>query len=65
MTWPAKDNILDLRRNLLAPSLSISYKEPLHIVRGRGQYLYDDQGREYLDGVNNIQHVGHCHPAVV
>ena len=65
MTWPAKDNILDLRRNHLALSLSISYKEPLHIVRGRGQYLYDDQGREYLDGVNNIQHVGHCHPAVV
>ena len=65
MTWPAKENILDLRRSHLAPSLSISYKEPLHIVRGAGQYLYDDQGREYLDGVNNIQHVGHCHPAVV
>ena len=65
MTWPAKDNILDLRRNHLALSRSISNKEPLHIVRGRGQYLYDDQGREYLDGVNNIQHVGHCHPAVV
>ena len=65
MTWPAKEDILDLRRSHLAPSLSISYKEPLHIVRGAGQYLYDDQGREYLDGVNNIQHVGHCHPAVV
>ena len=65
MTWPAKEDILDLRRRHLAPSLSISYKEPLHIVRGAGQYLYDDQGREYLDGVNNIQHVGHCHPAVI
>ena len=54
-----------MRRSHLAPSLSISYKEPLHIVRGAGQYLYDDQGREYLDGVNNIQHVGHCHPTVV
>ena len=65
MTWPGKEDILELRRSHLAPSLSISYKEPLHIVRGAGQYLYDDQGREYLDGVNNIQHVGHCHPAVV
>ena len=65
MTWSNKDDILDLRRSHLAPSLSISYKEPLHIVRGAGQYLYDAQGREYLDGVNNIQHVGHCHPAVV
>tara|TARA_Y100000590_G_scaffold465834_1_gene639303 strand:+ start:3313 stop:4608 length:1296 start_codon:yes stop_codon:yes gene_type:complete len=65
MTWHAKDNILGLRRSFLAPSLSISYKDPLHIVQGRGQYLYDGQGREYLDGVNNIQHVGHCHPAVV
>jgi 4-aminobutyrate aminotransferase-like enzyme len=34
-------------------------------VRGRGQYLYDESGREYLDLVNNVCHVGHCHPRVV
>ena len=35
------------------------------MVRGEGQYLYDDEGRQYLDCVNNVSHVGHSHPAVV
>src|SRR5215831_17855080 len=29
------------------------------------QYLYDENGRAYLDAVNNVSHVGHCHPRVV
>jgi len=57
--------LLDRRRRLLGPSLSLSYAEPLHIVRGRGSYLYDERGRDYLDCVNNVCHVGHCHPRVV
>ena len=57
--------IIRLRRRHIAPSLSISYEKPLHIVRGFMQYLYDDEGRQYLDGVNNVCHVGHCHPRVV
>ncbi|MGB7056038.1 MAG: aminotransferase class III-fold pyridoxal phosphate-dependent enzyme [bacterium] len=57
--------LLDLRRKHLGPSLSISYDRPLHIVRGFRQYLYDKEGRAYLDAVNNVPHVGHCHPRVV
>ncbi len=38
---------------------------PLHIVRGSMQYLFDDEGRQYLDAYNNVAHVGHCHPKVV
>lgn len=53
------------RRGLLGPNLSLSYREPLHIVRGEGTYLYDADGRAYLDMVNNVCHVGHCHPHVV
>jgi 4-aminobutyrate aminotransferase-like enzyme/Ser/Thr protein kinase RdoA (MazF antagonist) len=60
-----KDEILNLREQLIGPSLSISYKKPLKIVRGYRQYLYDESGRPYLDCVNNVCHVGHCHPAVV
>ena len=45
--------------------MSLSYDEPLHIVKGRGQYLFDANQNRYLDAVNNIQHVGHCHPKVV
>jgi 4-aminobutyrate aminotransferase-like enzyme len=29
------------------------------------QHLFDEKGRAYLDGVNNVPHVGHCHPKVV
>jgi 4-aminobutyrate aminotransferase-like enzyme len=34
-------------------------------VRGWMQYLYDDEGRRYIDAYNNVPHVGHCHPRVV
>ena len=57
--------ISELRTRYLGPSLKVSYKEPLHIIRGEGQYLFDADGRRYLDAINNIQHVGHCHPKVV
>ena len=57
--------ILDQRRKYIGPSLSISYDVPLHIVRGEAQYLFDVKGNRYLDCVNNIQHVGHCHPKIV
>ena len=57
--------IVDIRRNHLSRNLSVAYREPLKIVRGRGQYLFDDSGRRYLDLVNNVCHVGHCHPRVV
>ncbi len=59
-----KDSIQVLREIHLAPSFSLSYTDPLHIVRGEGQYHYDADGKQYLDAVNNIQHVGHCHPKV-
>ena len=62
---PAHKIILELRKQYLSPSLSLSYEDPIHIVRGEGQYLYDAEGLRYLDAVNNIQHVGHCHPKVV
>ena len=39
--------------------------EPVHIVRGEGVWLYDADGRKYLDMYNNVPHVGHCHPHVV
>jgi 4-aminobutyrate aminotransferase-like enzyme len=59
------DDLLETRRRLLGPSLSLSYRTPLHIVRGQGAYLYDADGRAYLDCVNNVAHVGHAHPRVV
>jgi len=59
------DFILESRRRLLGRNLSVAYEKPLNIVRGEMQYLYDDEGRRYLDAYNNVAHVGHCHPKVV
>jgi 4-aminobutyrate aminotransferase-like enzyme/Ser/Thr protein kinase RdoA (MazF antagonist) len=61
---PVERTLAD-RRRLLGPSLSLAYEEPLRIVRGLGARLYDDRGRAYLDGVNNVAHVGHANPHVV
>lgn len=57
--------ILEKRRAHIGKNLSVSYQRPLHIVRGYRQFLYDQTGRAYLDTVNNVAHVGHCHPEVV
>lgn len=59
------DDLLARRRRRLGADLSLSYREPLTIVRGQGAYLYDASGRAYLDLVNNVAHVGHAHPRVV
>ncbi len=53
------------RKKHLGKSLSLSYKEPLKMVRGSGVYLIDETGKKYLDTVNNVAHVGHEHPKVV
>jgi 4-aminobutyrate aminotransferase-like enzyme len=59
------DSMGERRGRLLGRNLSLSYDQPLNIVRGSMQYLYDDAGRRYLDAYNNVAHVGHCHPKVV
>eukprot|EP00937_MAST-01D_sp_MAST-1D-sp2_P005793 g5793.t1 len=60
---------LELRRTHLAPSLKAHYEDteagPLKVSHGIGAYLYDTNGREYVDCVNNVCHVGHCHPRVI
>ncbi len=62
---PAKEETLRSRREHLGRNLSVSYREPLKIVRGWMQYLYDETGRAYLDVYNNVPLVGHSHPRVV
>jgi len=59
------ESLLQSRHDHLGPNLSLAHGAPLHVVRGRGQYLYTAGGRPCLDLVNNVCHVGHCHPRVV
>lgn len=56
----SKAEVLSLRRQLLCKAQSISYAntDPLMIMRGEGQYLYDQDGVAYLDTRNNVPHVG-------
>ncbi len=61
----SREEILHRRAQHIGKSLSISYRNPLKIVRGWKQYLYAEDGRAYLDAVNNVAHVGHAHPRVV
>jgi 4-aminobutyrate aminotransferase-like enzyme/Ser/Thr protein kinase RdoA (MazF antagonist) len=62
---PATRSIQEMRGRSIGRSLSISYRRPLHIVRGWMQHLYDVDAQPYLDAVNNVAHVGHSHPRVV
>lgn len=57
--------LLSERKAHVGRNLSISYQKPLKIIKGALQYLYDDKGRTFIDCVNNVSHVGHCHPVVV
>jgi len=53
------------RSRVLGPSYKLFYKNPVHIVRSEGVWLYDQHGNGYLDVYNNVPAVGHCHPAVI
>lgn len=57
-------HLLAARRRRISSALSISYDVPIRVVRGSGARLYDDAGRDFLDMVNNVCHVGHAHPRV-
>ncbi len=61
----APAEILEERRRRFGSNLSLSYSRPITMARGYRQYLYDVDGRCFLDAVNNVPHVGHNHPRVV
>jgi 4-aminobutyrate aminotransferase-like enzyme/Ser/Thr protein kinase RdoA (MazF antagonist) len=56
--------VLDRRRITLGPA-PLSYRRPVHLVRGEGVWMFDPEGRRYLDVYNNVPSVGHGHPVVV
>jgi alanine-glyoxylate transaminase / (R)-3-amino-2-methylpropionate-pyruvate transaminase len=66
-TGPSKQEVIALRQQYLSPGLLRYYKDPLLVVEGNMQYLWDETGRRYLDAFAGIVtvSVGHCHPKVV
>ncbi len=61
----AKSVVSAKRRAFVGLSVRVAYHDPVRIVRGWRQYLFDDDGRRFLDAYNNVPHVGHAHPHVV
>ncbi|HEX7171203.1 MAG TPA: aminotransferase class III-fold pyridoxal phosphate-dependent enzyme, partial [Candidatus Limnocylindria bacterium] len=60
------DQLLGSRHRVLGTALeSLSYRHPLHLVRGDRAWMEAADGRLYLDAYNNVPGVGHAHPRVV
>ncbi|WP_435257386.1 aspartate aminotransferase family protein [Thioclava sp. FR2] len=59
------EDLNERRARLMGPNVPTFYRKPVHIVRGEGVWLWDADGKRYLDCYNNVAHVGHCHPKVV
>jgi alanine-glyoxylate transaminase/(R)-3-amino-2-methylpropionate-pyruvate transaminase len=64
---PSADEVARLRKEFLNPGIFLYYKKPIMLVQGRMQYVWDENGRRYLDALGGIVtiSVGHCHPEVV
>jgi alanine-glyoxylate transaminase/(R)-3-amino-2-methylpropionate-pyruvate transaminase len=64
---PSAEEVLALRKEFLSPAIFHYYKKPIMIVEGKAQWLFDEKGRRYLDGIGGIVTVscGHCHPHIV
>jgi 4-aminobutyrate aminotransferase-like enzyme len=60
-----KKDLLQRRLRAMGPAYRLFYREPVHLVRGEGVWLFDSKGQKYLDCYNNVASVGHCHPHVV
>src|SRR5690242_12300769 len=56
---------LSRRQRVLAPTYRLFYDEPVYMVRAEGVWMYDVDGRRYLDAYNNVPVVGHCNAEVV
>jgi 4-aminobutyrate aminotransferase-like enzyme len=58
------EQLIQRRLKAMGPAYRLFYQQPVHLVRGEGVWLYDSDGRKYLDCYNNVASVGHCHPQV-
>ncbi len=64
---PSADEVLALRKQFLNPGIFLYYRKPFMLVEGQMQYVWDETGKRYLDGLGGIVtiSVGHCHPHVL
>jgi alanine-glyoxylate transaminase/(R)-3-amino-2-methylpropionate-pyruvate transaminase len=65
-TGPSRADVLAMRKEFANPAIFTLYRDPIMIVEGHMQWLFDETGRRYLDMLAGIVTVscGHCHPRV-
>jgi alanine-glyoxylate transaminase/(R)-3-amino-2-methylpropionate-pyruvate transaminase len=63
---PSREEVLATRQKFANPAIFTIYKEPIMLVEGHMQWLFDETGKRYLDMLAGIVTVscGHCHPKV-
>lgn len=59
------ENLIARRERVLGVGSPLFYEQPIHIVRGEGVFLFDADGKRYIDMYNNVPCVGHANPHVV
>lgn len=60
------NEVVKERLEKLNPTLSISYfPDPLKIKTAKGAIMIEENGQENVDCINNVSHIGHCHPKFV
>jgi 4-aminobutyrate aminotransferase-like enzyme len=62
---PVERSLLERRGRTFGSGVPLFYARPLNLVRAEGVWMFDHEGRRYLDAYNNVPSVGHCHPHVV
>ncbi len=64
---PSREEVLALRTQYVTPALLTMYRDPICIVEGKMQYVWDETGKQYLDAFGGIVtiSVGHAHPKIV
>jgi len=62
----SRQETISLRQKHVGPSCKLFFKaDPVKIVRAKDQYMFSEKGEKFLDCINNVAHVGHCHEHVV
>lgn len=64
---PSREAVHADRRSHLSPHIGHMYREPLMLVSGNGQYVYDETGRRYLDAFGGVltTSIGHANPRLL
>ncbi len=62
----SNEEILELRKKHFLPTAFLYYKKPIHLIKAKGNYVYDETGKEYLDAIGGIVCIsaGHNHPKI-